>query len=106
MKRSAELQLCAFSDFVFAWSWSSALLGQQLPQNVRQNAALLIVVDFDGRLDTALHGHVVHLASGANHTQGELLLRLEVGAQADDLVGFAAVQGENLGRGPFLELHR
>ena len=52
-------------------------LCQQLPQHERQNAAVLVVIDFNRRIDAATDGHVFHLAIFTCNLQREVLLRFQ-----------------------------
>src|SRR5437899_1684016 len=49
---------------------------QQLPQDVRQNPAVLVVVDLDRRVDAQCHWHVLGCAVRAMNHERDVLLRL------------------------------
>ena len=65
---------------------------------------MLVVVNFDGRIDAATHGHLLHRAVLARDLQRQILLRFEARIQAHDVIGLRAVELEAEGGGAFLEL--
>src|ERR1022692_3504044 len=66
-------------------------LRDQLAQHIRQNAAVLVVVNFDGRINAAADGDVFHRAVLARDLHRQILLRLDVRVEADDVVSLRAV---------------
>ena len=67
---------------------------------------MLVVINLDGGIDAAGNGDGFALAIGAGDAKGEVLLRLEARAQAEDVVGFGAVEFQGLRGGAFFELQR
>ena len=65
---------------------------------------MLIVVNFNGRINAAADVHVFHAAILARDLQREILLRLDVRVEADDVVGLGAVELLGLRVHAFLEL--
>src|SRR5262249_17401270 len=64
----------------------------QLPQYVGKDAAVLVIIYFNGRIDSALRGDLFRPAIRAGDANGDILLRLEVFAQAENVIGFGSVQ--------------
>ena len=67
---------------------------------------MLVVFDFDGRIDAACHGDIFPLAVGASNTKDQILLRLEGRPQAEHVEGFGPIELEGLAANSFLELQR
>src|SRR2546425_11339358 len=105
---SAALRAGAKRSRTSAPNRSSALqylrLRHQLPQHVGQNAAVLVIVDLDRRVDPAAHGDIFHLALGARDAEGQVLARRQVRVQAEHVVALGAIQLQSLSAGDFLEL--
>jgi len=59
-------------------------LVHQLPQYVRQNPAVLVIINFHRRIYPAARGHRFGLAVCAGDAQGQILLRLQTIAQAEN----------------------
>ena len=53
---------------------------------------MLVVINLDGRINAATHRHIFHLAVLARDLQRQILLRLDVRVEADDVVGLRAVE--------------
>ena len=68
----------AIIDRKFGAPVSDLCLRHQLPQHKRQNAAVLVVINLNRRINPATHRHLFHAAVLARDPQGEVLLRLEV----------------------------
>ena len=65
---------------------------------------MLVVIYLNRRVYAAADGDFFGFPVLARDAQGEVLLRLEVFAQAHDVVGFGAVELQGLGGGAFFEL--
>src|SRR5690349_12343187 len=76
----------------------------QLPQHIGQNAAMLVVVDLDRRVDAANHWNGLGLAGGACEAQREILLRFQTGCQAKHVVALGPIELERQSVGAFLKL--
>ena len=59
--------------------------GQQLPQHVRQNSAVLVVVHLDRRIDTQQQLRFLPGAVASLDDHGDVLLRLDVAVDAEDM---------------------
>lgn len=66
------------------------LRSQQLPQNKRQNPAVLVVIHFDRRIDAQQDFDVLRFAVLAVDDQRGFLLRLDVAFDAFQVEGFIA----------------
>ena len=80
--------------------------GHQLPQHKWQNTAVAVVVDFDGGVDAEFDGLLNFGAVFAGDGEGDILAGLDAVAEAGDVVGFGAVEGERLSADAFGELER
>lgn len=58
---------------------------QQLPQHERQDTAVLVVLDFDRRIDAQSDGNALRGSVGAMHDQSGVLLRADPGFQTLDV---------------------
>ena len=67
---------------------------------------MLVIVDFDRRIDTQQHLCTRGLAVGALDHQGDVLLRLDFAFQALDVEGLVAHDAQRLHRVVALELQR
>ena len=67
---------------------------------------MLVVVNFDGRINAAADSDILHRAVLARDLEREVLLRFDVRVEADDVVGLGAVELQGLRGGAFLELQR
>ena len=67
-------------------------LRHQLSQHKGQNAAVLVIINFDRRIYAAADGNIFNLPVLARDFQREVLLRLDVRVEADDVVGLHAIQ--------------
>ena len=67
---------------------------EQRAQHERQNTAVLVVVDFDRRIDAQQHLDAFLLAILAADDERQVLLRLEVVGQAFDVERFLAGQAD------------
>ena len=65
---------------------------------------MLVIIDFDGRIDAATHQHVFNRTVFTGDFQREVLLRLDAAVEADDVVGLGAIQLERLSGGAVLKL--
>src|SRR5215212_8227542 len=74
-------------------------LSHQLPQHKWQDAAVLVIIDLDGRIDPANDGNDFRMAVRAGDAQTEILLGLEIRFQADHVVNLAPEQSQSLGAG-------
>src|SRR5579864_8782293 len=83
-----------------------ALRCNQLAQDVRQNAAVLVVIDFDRGIDSASDRDGLGLSSNACDAQLKVLLRLESVPQAQDVIGLGAIEVKALRVNALLELER
>src|SRR5471032_964872 len=72
------------------------LLGQQLAQHEWQNTAVLVVINFDRRIDTQQHFDVNAGAVGAVDHQGSQLLWLDFAFEAFQVEGFIAGDAQGL----------
>src|SRR5262252_8498910 len=63
----------------------------QLPQHIGQDAAVLIVIDLDGRIDAAADGHVFGFAFCPRNAQRQILLRLETWPESEHVELLRAV---------------
>src|SRR5262245_323769 len=70
-----------------AWARESRL-SDQLAQHVRQDAAVLVVIDLDRRVDAQLHRNLFTCAVRAVNYQRDVLLWLDPVAQAHDVESF------------------
>ena len=67
---------------------------------------MAVVVDFDGRVDAEFDGLFEFGAVFAGDGEGDILAGLDAVAEAGDVVGFGAVEGERLCADAFGELER
>src|SRR5258708_2263881 len=81
-------------------------LRYQLPQHERQNAAVLVVINLNRRINAAADGNIFNLPVLARNLQREVLLRLDVRVEADNVKGFSSVQFQCQCESTFLELQR
>ena len=79
---------------------------QQLPQHIRQDAAVQEVINFDRRVDAQDERDLQRLAISAVDHERDALARTNFPFQARDVECFAAIQFEGLGRRPLVELAR
>ena len=79
---------------------------QQLAQHEGQDAAVLVVVHLDRRVDAQQHGHVLLGTVLAGDRQRHVLHRLDAVFQAGDVVGFLAGDAQRLHAVVALELQR
>src|SRR5437867_3164649 len=84
---------------------TTSLGRHQLPQDVRQDAAMLVVFHLDGSVDTAGHGDILGCAVFPGDAHSEILLGLEGAGQAGDIVGLGAVEVQGLRADAFFDLH-
>src|SRR6476660_3347347 len=76
----------------------------ELPQDIRQDAAMLVIIDLDRGIDPARHRDLFLRSAGPGNFQGQVLLRPQFRTKSDHVKFLAAVQMQ-WGR-PFLELQR
>src|SRR5450830_1313513 len=72
------------------------LLGQQLAQHEWQDTAMLVVINFDRRIDTQQHVDFLRAAVGAVDHQGCQLLWLDFAFEAFQVEGFIAGDAQGL----------
>ena len=65
---------------------------QQLPEHKRQDPSVPVVVHLDGRIDAQLHRLIDDGAVLARDVQSDILLRLDLIAEAKHVVDFRAVE--------------
>ena len=80
--------------------------GHYLAKHVRQNPAMLIVIDLDRGVDAAAHRHVIHRTVAARDAQGQVLLRAQRRGETEHVVLFMTIEFQGLGGDPLLELER
>src|ERR1051326_5286646 len=76
----------------------------QLPQNVRQYSAVLVIIDLDGRIYSASNRNIFPLPVCPRDSQSQILLRLQSCVQAQYIVSFSPVQFQCLSSSAFFEL--
>src|SRR5262249_42794547 len=79
-------------------------LCDQLTQHVRQNAAVLVILNFYSSVYTQFNLHLFSLSVRSLNFEAYILLGLEAAAQSDDVKHLRAIQPEGLCCCPFLEL--
>src|SRR4051812_33444004 len=79
-------------------------LRDQLPQHERENAAMLVIVDLDWRIDAHRHRYFINLASRVTDHQRRLLPRTQHARDAGNVERLAAGESERLRICPLLEL--
>src|SRR5258708_12733421 len=84
--------------------WCGWCLTQRLPQDERQDATMLVVVDLDGRVDAHADQGCLGRSVPAVNDERRVLARAELSLQADDVVRFAAVEVKRLGARSLFEL--
>src|SRR4249920_171266 len=101
------------------WTWRAILfavlylyasfgstLRHNLAQNVGQNPPMLIVIYFDLCIDAAAYGDVGDFARFTGDFQNQILLRLDRGIEANDIIRFGTIKLQRLRSGSFLKLER
>src|SRR5262249_25973178 len=81
-------------------------LSDQLAQHVRQDAAVLVVIDLDRRIDAQLHRNLFSGPVRAAYDQPDVLLRSDPAVESDDVESFRAVEVERLRADAFFKLQR
>src|SRR5262245_12607354 len=81
-------------------------LRDQLAQYVRQDAAVLVVIDLDRRIYAQLHRDLFSGPVRAAYDQRDILLRPDPAVESDDVESFRAVEVERLRADAFFELQR
>src|SRR3954453_3445389 len=81
-------------------------LRHQLPEHERKNAAVLVVIDFDRRIDSYRYRHFIGSATRMPDYQRHFLPGTQRMTDTGDVEHFAAGEAEGLRTGPFLELQR
>src|SRR5262249_14238955 len=76
----------------------------QLTQDVRQNTAVLVVINLNRRINTKLDWDLFFGPAGAMNDQRDILLGLDPIAQSDDIEGFRAEEVERVRADAFIEL--
>src|SRR5437899_1788836 len=79
---------------------------QELAEDVGEDAAVLVVADFDGAVDAADDAEYLRVAGIAAGADGETFARRDAFFDAFDVVGLGAVEAEGLGVFAGLELER
>src|ERR1044071_8421042 len=69
---------------------ASRFLRDKLPQHERQDAAVAVVLNLDGRVYPERHGHLFDLAPLASDAQRHVLTWLDVALDADDIENLVA----------------
>src|SRR5262245_48534219 len=92
--------------WIFMASGSKLLATEQFPHHRLQNAALLVVVEFDGGVDADMGVARLDAAAGGRGADSDLAAGLEVVAQAGDLEGLFAGESQRLPGLAFEELQR
>ena len=85
---------------------SRDLLRHQLAEDIGQDAAVLVIINLDRRINAAGDRHGLHLAVGACNAERQILLRLRPRAEAEDVVDLGAVELGRVSIGSFLKLQR
>src|SRR4051812_42405185 len=86
-----------------AWPSGSA---HQLPQYERQDASVLVVVDFDRRVDADDQRGGFRRSVCAMNDQRRFLAGAEIAGDAGDVEGLGAIEGQRLRVCAFFELQR
>ena len=81
-----------------------AVLTHQLAQHKRQNSALVVILDFNRRIDAQLERDTFRAAVRAMNHQRDILLRNDARFGTFEIEGFAAVEFQRGGIDPVLEL--
>src|SRR5262249_28854778 len=81
-------------------------LSDQLAQHVRQDAAVLVIIDLDRRIYAQLHRNLFSGPVRAAYDQRDILLRPDPAVESDDVESFRAVEVERLRADAFFELQR
>src|SRR2546422_1383172 len=78
--------------------------GQQLPEHVRKNSAVLVIIDLHGRVDAQSHRHVFGFFVRAMDHQRYILLWLHTVLESEQIESLSPVQIQRRGVHTFFEL--
>src|SRR5262249_50623595 len=85
---------------------SESVVFDQLPEYIRQDPALLVIVSFNRCIYAQYYGNLLRFATRTVNRKRQLLPRLDSLLEAAEIECLAAVERQRLGADSFLELTR